>query len=191
MSNKLYADMTPDEKAEIDRQEDSRESHKDALAASDAPVEPWDSSSTWGKPKAVPTAAQIEAIKAQITNLTAENNALVREEKELEDRMKAVRARRYAIVGDSHRYGEIKGARAKLAEAELLAADALLPKIRMRRKGSDSPWEMRIVAANGPKRGSLRTPGTDRCENIPSNYYEVHPDDRHMLRCYDVKVEIE
>lgn len=194
MSNKLYADMTPDEKAEIDRQEDSREAHKDALVESDVvaptPAErPWN---PWNAPKPVPTDADVEALKNTIEALKAESKALSREERELNDRIVALRARRYAIIGDSHRYGELRGAEAKLAEATLLRADDLLPKVRMRRKAAlPGPWENRIVAANGPKRGSLRLPGSDRCENIPSNYYEVHPDDRHMLRCYEVKVETE
>lgn len=134
----------------------------------------------------------LDAARAELAALESEAEDLKKQIDDLEAQLQKLRQRYGKIiptgwVGD--RSGLITRAKEKVARLELLAADSLLPKVRGRYSNGMSAWNPYVITSNGPKRGMLRTPGTNQTTQIPSTFFEVHPDDAHLLHCLKAKAE--
>lgn len=119
---------------------------------------------------------------AEIAATDAAAKALTLAEERDRLRAEALRiAARLRVLGEDAGWnvGEVARARSRADSARALVDDLRSATVRARHSVHD-PFSWWVVVTNGPKRATFRPCGSadSRSGNI-----DIHPDDRHMIRC--------
>lgn len=116
-------------------------------------------------------AAKAVALSDERSRLVADRDRLVRRLIEIEGHGG------YGGIRDGSHAAAV--ADRSLAETEL--HDLAGPLVRVARRDG---WALAVLVANGPKKARVRMVGGQVIDSIPGHWApDIHPDDRHLIRC--------